>query len=68
MRLRKARRFMERNCIERIKQGQTSFAGECAVNDWCEIQKIINESVTISLHPTVSYERQSEDKSEESRT
>lgn len=62
MRLRKDRRFMERNCIERIRQGQTSCAGECAVNDWWEIQSIINESVKVSLNPTVSSELQSEDK------
>ena len=35
---------MERNCMERIRQGQTSCVGECAVNDWVAIQNIIYET------------------------
>lgn len=42
--IRKARRFMERNCIERIKRGQTSCAGEYAVNDWVIIQNTLYET------------------------
>lgn len=42
--LHKGRRFMERNCMERIRQGQTSCVGECAVNDWVAIQNIIYET------------------------
>lgn len=62
--IRKARRFMERNCIERIRQGQTSCAGECAADDWVSIQNSLYETYinTKSSSPSVSSEHWSEDK------
>lgn len=56
--IRKARRFMERNCIERIRQGQTSCAGECAADDWASIQYSLYETYinTKSSSPSVSSE------------
>ena len=47
--LRKARSFMEANCLERIKQGQTSCAGENAADDWCAIQNTLNDVLDASI-------------------
>lgn len=63
----KARRFLFRNCMERIKRGQTSCVGECAVEDWVAIQNILYEvfiSSQVPLH-SASSEHQSEDKPKE---
>ncbi len=63
--LRKARAFMEANCIARISQGQTSCVGENAVSDWCEIQNCISDTITYSLSSTASSLHQKEDKQAE---
>lgn len=58
---------MFRNCMERIKRGQTSCVGECAVEDWVAIQNILYDAFIASESPShsASSERQSEDKPKE---
>lgn len=60
--LRKVRAFMEANCIERIKRGQTSCVGENAAEDWCAIQNCITDILTASLSPRVSSLPDTEDR------
>lgn len=59
--LHKARSFMEANCLERIRRGQTSCVGEDAAEDWCAIQNCITNTITASLSQKVSSSLDTED-------
>ena len=61
LKLRKARSFMEANCLERIKQGQRVSAAEDAAGDWCVIQNCIYDTITASLSPKVASSLDTED-------
>lgn len=64
--LRKARSFMEANCLARIKAGSVRNACDDAIEDWVSINDAITDIFNLSLYGReVSSERQSEDKQAE---
>ncbi len=65
--LHKVRLFLEADCLARINQGQARNAGECAVEDWCNINSLIfdiKEAIIVNQDPSSrhSFSRQQEDK------
>ena len=49
LKLRRARSFMEANCLERIKRGQRVGVGEDAIGDWAFINEALNSVLGNSL-------------------